>query len=42
MKKRLGTSRSTDLAIAGRIFTGCWLFAALGVSTLQMLLLDQA
>jgi hypothetical protein len=42
MKRTLATERTTDLVIAGRIFTGCWLFAGLGVSILQMLLLAQA
>jgi hypothetical protein len=42
MKRKLATSRTTDLAIAGRIFTGCWLSASLGVSILQMTLLAQA
>ncbi len=42
MKKTLAASRTTDLAIAGRIFTGCWLSASLGVSILQMTLLAQA
>ena len=42
MKRTLASSRTTDLAIAGRIFTGCWLFAGQGVSILQMLLLAQA
>jgi hypothetical protein len=42
MKKTYVTQHTIDPVIGSRIFTRCWLSAALGVSILQMLLLAQA
>ncbi len=42
MKRTYDSEHTIDLAIGSRIFTGCWLFAGLGVSILQMYVLAQA
>lgn len=42
MKRTHVTERLIDPVIGGRIFTGCWFCAGLGVSIFQMLLLSQA
>jgi len=42
MKRIHITGHTIDMVIGGRIFTGCWFCAGLGVSILQMLLLAQA
>jgi hypothetical protein len=42
MKGKYDNEHAIDLAVGGRIFTGCWLFAGLGVSILQILLLAEA
>ena len=42
MKRTHVTQHMIDAAIGSRIFTGCWFWAGLGTSILQMLLLKQA